>query len=183
MNEHKVAWIAASKRVVAKTQLDAAKQWGAVTIWEPEHGDIWEFVGSLRPGDLVGVWTCDLLAPPLRKRLGETRKDTFRAVSEAIMEKGAKVHELKTGRNCSDRKELIAMMLDARDVIANVSGRSSKGRPPKEPYTDKEKQLISDAWYKKTHKTNADRLAAAKRHVERFTLADFYNMREELEKL
>lgn len=184
MNEHKVAWIVDGRAAVRGTQLKAAKKWGAVTIWLPEHGDVWEFVGSLRPNDVVGVWTCDLLAPPQKKRLGEKRSDVFRKVSEAIMEKGAKVYELSTERSCKDRRELVQMMLDARDVIAGNSGKKAgPGRPKKAPYTDEEKQLISDVWYKKTHKDNEERLAAVQRYVPRFTLADFYLMREELERL
>lgn len=183
MHKHKVAWIAASKRAARSTQVEAAEQWGAITVWEPEHGGVWEFVGSLRPGDIVGVWTCDLLAPPLRKKKGETRKDTFRAVSKAIMEKGAEVQELKTGRTCKEPAHLVEMMLDARDVIAGASGtKAGPGRPKKE-YTDAEIKQIAGLWYHKKHRFNKNRLAAVQAEFPKFTMADFYNNRERLEEI
>lgn len=184
MSEFKLAWINPTPRVTKATQIEAALAWGVDPdrgLWEHGKHDINQLINSLRKGDLVGVYTADLFAPPPRKRLGENRKDVFRRVAKALLEKGVRVHELKTGRTCGDQVSLIEMMLDARDAIAGNSGREAKGRPPKRAWKPEDYDTISEIWRDPLYKVNRQRVLAVQNNgFPEFTLNDFYRMKHKL---
>lgn len=166
-------------------QIEAALAWGADPdrgIWEHGRHDIYQLIKSLRKGDQVGVYTADLFAPPPNKRAGEKRKDVFRKVSEMMLEKGVRVHELKTGRTCGDRAALIGMMLDARDALAGHSGTKSPGRPKKREYKPEDYAKIAKIWADPLYTVNRQRVQAVQNNgYPEFSLMDFYRMRDKLE--
>ncbi|MCP5087907.1 MAG: hypothetical protein GY952_14030 [Rhodobacteraceae bacterium] len=185
MTQHRSALIVAAKVPSIQTQKNAADAWRPDGLWLPEHGSPDEFIASLSPGDLVGVWSCELLAPPIAKRNGDTRRKAFRRAADALIERGVLLEEWKTGRVSTDPATMLAMFLDAVDAISGVSGNGSQGRPSKEPFTDEEKQLIANAWFHRKHRNNPQRVAAVQKLVPRFMEHDFYKhgFSDELRKL
>ena len=175
MAQHKTAF-------VNRTHIADAEAWGAVTIWLPEHGPVSEFIASLQPGDIVGVWSCEDLAPETGRRNGESRHQTFRKSADALIAAGVELHELQSGRTSTSSADLVAMMLDAVDRIYGLS-KVPRGRPNKAPFTDDEKRQIASAWFNRKLRNNRDRVAAVQQFVPRFMLHDFYDMRDELEAL
>ncbi|MCP5074339.1 MAG: hypothetical protein GY947_13765 [Rhodobacteraceae bacterium] len=185
MRKRKIVWINPTKKVSKKAQVDAATAVGvdpdydAIWINGSGGGNIHEFIKSLREGDPIYVYTSDLFAPNPNKRSGETRRDLFRKVAELLLDKGVRVHELKTGRSCGSKRELVQMMLDARDAIAGTSGTGKDpGRPPK--FDRENKRFLRDIggiWYNRDHADNPARLTAVQKRYPGFTKNDWYKLR------
>lgn len=186
MSGIKVAWVKPTKSASLKVQKAAALDWGADPdrgIWISDESTVYDLISAIQPGDLVAVHTADLLAPEPSKKLRQTRKDMFREIAELMLEKGVRVHELKTGRTCGNKADLVAMMLDARDVFAGTSGRrAGPGRPRK--YDTKNKAFLREIggiWYNRRYKSNGARLAMIQRQYPEFTETDWYRLQEKVD--
>lgn len=169
MKQRKIIWLNATKQVPLAPQLKAAKPWCA-GAWKLaaiyENGkpgqDIDALLSELVAGDPVGVYRADLLAYNPAKRSKQSTSEVFNDVANRLVQSGAVLHELSTGRVSSDVTEVVAMMLEARSRIAqNGVGRKSKGRPGKFENTTKEQfRAIYNAWKNSDHENDDQRIAA-----------------------
>ena len=183
METNRKVWIHPTKRVPLSTQLKAAEAWGVTDrtwdIWTSTEAKIEEVIEELRAGDTLGVYEAHLLAPGPNKRAGEKRSDVFRRISQALVDKGVSIHELKNDRSCGNVRDLVRMMNEARDAIARTArgNPNAKGRPAKYTYSDDDVRYIMAVWKRKDLKFNRHRIAILKRKWPAFEAQDYYKLK------
>ncbi len=105
-------YVRPSRLHAERDQIKAMEQDGVQTVYvEGPQATISDYIKSLRKGDVVCVATMG--------RLGRTREIARLALTQ-ILEKGASIRELKSGRTLRTQREIEAaiMGLDAADEIS-----------------------------------------------------------------
>ena len=148
------------------TQRSAAIEWGADPnyIFEYKRNSITlkNFLDSLRQGDWVGIYSFELFVP--RGEKFTTRRGAeLRKIADQLMDYGVVVHELKTGRSCKDRKEMIGMYDDAlRRLAGDRNQKAGPGRPKKHSYSKRDYEIMNGIWRNKDYSNPYQRIDAIK---------------------
>jgi hypothetical protein len=173
---HKIAIIRKDAKIAESTQVEAARFWGVTDedMWfveRPDH-DIKNLI--VRKGDAVGIYRLDLLASRGKKAKLLARQSLKNHVTD-FLRVGATIHELSTGRSCSDKAELIEMYDEARDrFLSDFKTGNASGRPPVHVYDAKERDHIEIIWNDRRHKNNTARVVAVREHYPAFNEAVWY---------
>ncbi|MGI9351829.1 MAG: hypothetical protein ACR2O3_09720 [Rhizobiaceae bacterium] len=172
----KIAFVRTDERTAVSTQEQAAAAWSADRVIHVDRKDHQVSDVDVRRGDVVGIYDLHLLAARgmrAKKRARESLVDYMKTIFDA----GATIEEIRTGRTCESKADLVAMFSDACDSFLSgyKTGRSA-GRPRKHVYSDSEREHIAVLWNDKRHKNNLERVAAVQRHYSKFNRAAWYAM-------
>lgn len=188
MDTNRKVWIHPTKRVPLSTQLKAAEDWGIIDrawdIWVSTEAKIEEVIEELRKGDTLGVYEAHLLAPGPNKSAGEKRSDVFNRISEALVDKGVRIVELKTQRSCGNVRDLVRMMNEARNAIAKTTkgNKGALGRPRKFTFSRDDLLWIGAVWSSRDYGFNRQRVKAIKVKFPEFEEQDYYKNRDAIQR-
>lgn len=154
-------------RVSTKHQMDEAEKFAtepeAVWVMGREKGveTFKNFLDTIRPGDQVGICRYWLFAPTGKNARGKPRK-VLRQITDILLDKQCRIHEIDTGRTCGTSKELLAIYDDALAFLSGQRNQTGnpKGRPKKQVYSDDDKLVIAGVWNDKRHKNADERVTA-----------------------
>ncbi len=172
----KIAFIRTDERTAKSTQTEAANAWGASKTIDVDRKDHDVKDVDVRRGDVIGVYELHLLAARGVKAKKRARESLV-AYMKTIFDAGATIEEIRTGRTCESKADLVLMFNEACDKFLSgyKTGRSA-GRPRKHNYSDSEREHIAVLWNDKRHKNNLERVAAVQRHYSKFNRAAWYAM-------
>lgn len=152
------------RRLSVETQREELLKWGAdpKKIWTFGQGNenLTLFLNArvAREGDNIGIYRLALLIDPGRGTHEKMKRDV-----RALMETGATLHELDTGRTWDCRGDLVDMVSDAIEQITTSRvGRGKAGRPRKHKYTSDQWKVIDAVWASKDYTNDAQREAAVR---------------------
>lgn len=167
--------------IAPEEQRRKLEAYGCESIWDvgKRSESIEQMIGmrTLRPNDELVV--CDLaLLPDKGARSGSKLTEHF----AAILDSGAKVTELITGRSYQGSSEGVRMLGDARDKLAQrtVGVKKDPGRPRKLDLTNDELEWIGLQWARKDLTNNEQRLSVVGGRFPGFAEHDYYRNRDKI---
>jgi len=174
----KIAFIRTDERTAVSTQEQAATAWGADRVIHVDRKDHKVSEVDVRRGDVIGIYDLHLLAARGIKAKKRARESLV-AYMRTIFDAGATIEEIRTGRTCESKADLLMMFNDACDSFLSgyKTGRRA-GRPRKHVYSDDQREHIEVLWNDKRHKNSLERVAAVQRHYPKFNRAAWYAMQK-----
>jgi len=155
----KIGIIRTNRRVSEALQREKLAEWGADPkhIWKlgkgEENLDFFLDAHIGRTGDVIGIYRLSLLIDP-----GRGTHDKIKTDVRKLLETGASLYEIETGKTWDERADLVDMVADAiKQLSSGRVGMNGPGRPAKHVYTDEQRQIISAIWNSKEHTNDAQR--------------------------